>query len=204
MSDATPPDDALTVPLDIPSAQVLADQAAIIGDLQFVMESCKRLLTELDRPESERDAVVPVALWSAALVAYGRCFATGKRFGLTTDDIRSLPLKGEVMKFHKWVLEERSKHTTHAADPFEVARVGAALTARGPRRVTGISVMSLSHVLVDDTGVRQLGGLAAELAKQTADKASAQRDVTLTDARRLNPDVLYELPPLETGAPDGE
>ena len=37
----------LTVALDVPSAQVLADQAAIIQDLQFVMECCKRLLTEL-------------------------------------------------------------------------------------------------------------------------------------------------------------
>jgi hypothetical protein len=72
----------LTVALDVPSAQVLADQASIIGDLQFVMECCKRLLTELAVPEEDRNAVVPQALWSAALVAYGRCFAKGKRFGL--------------------------------------------------------------------------------------------------------------------------
>ena len=51
----------LTVALDVPAAQVLADQTAVIQDLQFVMESCRRLLAELARPESERDAVVPVA-----------------------------------------------------------------------------------------------------------------------------------------------
>ena len=55
----------LTVALDVPSAQILADQASIIQDLQFVMDCCKRLLTELARPEEDRDLVVPQALWSA-------------------------------------------------------------------------------------------------------------------------------------------
>src|ERR1700674_2279926 len=93
----------LTVALDMPSAQILADQASIIQDLQFVMECCKRLLTELAKPEEDRDAVVPQALWSAALIAYARCFGKGKQFGLTTEDVRTLPLQGEVIKYHKWV-----------------------------------------------------------------------------------------------------
>ena len=37
-----------TVALDVPSARVLADQASIIQDLQFVMDCSKRLLAELD------------------------------------------------------------------------------------------------------------------------------------------------------------
>src|SRR5256886_16775078 len=97
----------LTVALDLPSARTLADQASIIGDLQFVMECCKRLLTELARPEEDRDAVVPQALWSAALVAYARCFGKGKRFGLTAEDVRTLPLRGEVVKDHRWDIGER-------------------------------------------------------------------------------------------------
>jgi len=60
----------LTVALDTPSARILADQASIINDLQFVMDCCKRLLDELGRPQEERDGVVPQALWSSALVAY--------------------------------------------------------------------------------------------------------------------------------------
>jgi len=195
----------LTVALDVPSAQVLADQTAVIQDLQFVMESCRRLLAELARPESERDAVVPLALWSAALVSYARCFSSGQRFGLTTEDLLALPLQGEVLKFHKWVIEERNRHTRHSADPFEVARVGVALAARdGARRqIKGITVLATRHVVVDDTGVRQLGGLASELAKQTAERARAQQDVVLTDAQKLNLDQLYELPALPVG-PDEE
>lgn len=200
---AAPAPGTLTVGLDLPSAQVLADQAAIIQDLQFVMECCKRLLTELGKPEITRDAVVPNALWSAALVAYARCFGKGKRFGLATEDVRTLSLQGEVMKFHQWVLAERDKLATHASNPFDAAKVGAALSPpdRDKRRVEGIAILATSHVLVDDTGVRQLGGLASELAKQTAEKAQEQQDTVLADAQRLGLDRLYKQPPLDTGPP---
>ena len=197
----------LTVALDLPSAQTLADQASIIQDLQFVMDCCKLLLTELARPEEDRDAVVPQALWSSAVVAYARCFGKGRRFGLATEDVRNLPLHGAVMKFHKWVLEERNKLTVHATDPSEAAKVGAALSPPGQaeRRVEGIAIFSSSHVLIDVIGVRQLGGLASELAKQTAEKAQEQQDSVLADAQQLNIDTLYKLPSLHTGPPtDGD
>ena len=193
----------LTVALDLPSAQVLADQSSIIQDLQFVMDCCKRLLTELARPEDDRDGVVPQALWSSALVAYARCFGKGRRFGLATEDVRNLPLHGAVMKFHKWIIEERNKLTVHPADPFDEAKVGAALSPAGQRerRVEGIAIFSASHVLIDVIGVRQLGGLASELAKQTAGKAEEQQDSVLADAQQLNIESLYRLPPLRTRPP---
>jgi hypothetical protein len=192
---------ALTVALDTPAARVLADQASIINDLQFVMDCCKRLLTELDRPQEERDGVVPQALWSSAVVAYGRCFSADRRSGLAIDDIQNLPLQGAVMKFHTWVIEERDKLITPSADPFEAAKIGAALSPPGrkDRRVQGIAIFSASRVLIDVIGVRQLGGLASELAKQTAQKAEKQQDSVLRDAQRLDLDTLYESPPLSTG-----
>ena len=188
----------VTVALDTPSALVLADQASTIQDLQFVMDCCKRLLTELAKPEDERDAVVPQALWSSALVAYARCFGKGGRSGLATEDVRNLPLQGAVMKFHKWVIEERNKLTAHPANPFEGAKVGAALSEPGQadRRVEGVAIFSANRVLIDAIGVRQLGGLASELAKQMAEKAQKQQDLVLADAQQLNLDRLYKLPPL--------
>jgi hypothetical protein len=196
----------LTVALDVPSAYILADQAAIIADLQFVMDGCKRLLTELAKPEEERDPLLPLAIWSSAVVAYTRCFSKGKRFGLTTEDVQKLPLHGAVMKFHKWIIEERTKLTAHSANPFEVAKVAAALSPpeQEKRRVEGIVIFATSHIVIDDVGVRQLGGLASELAKQTAEKAQEQQDVVLTDAQQLNIDSLYKLPPLRTWPPADE
>src|SRR5579875_82800 len=203
MADTSAQTPLLTVPLDSDAARVLADQAVIIQDLQFVMDCCKRLLDELDKPENERTPAVPQALWTAALVAYGRCFSRSKRSGLTNADVQSLPLQGAVMKFHQWALKERAKLTAHPADPFDAARVGAALASpdADKRRVEGIVVLSTSHFLVNDIGVRQLGGLASELAKQTADQAQTQQDTVLTAARDLGLDALYALPPLATGAP---
>src|SRR5580700_4408471 len=193
----------LTVALDTPSARILADEASIINDLQFVMDCCKRLLTELARPQEERDGVVPQALWSSALVAYARCFSEDRRSGLAIDDVQNLPLQGAVMKFHTWVIGESDKLTAPPADPFETAKVGAALSPPGQkkRRVEGIAVFSTSRVLIDVIGVRQLGGLASELAKQTAQKAEKQQDSVLTDAQKLDIDSLYESPPLTPQQP---
>jgi len=193
----------LTVALDLPSAHVLADQASTIQDLQFVMDCCKRLLTELAKPGEERDPVVPQALWSSALVAYARCFGKGGRSGLATEDVRNLPLQGAVMKFHKWVIEERNKLTVHPANPFEGAKVGVALSppGRAEQRVEGVAIFSANRVLIDAIGVRQLGGLASGLAKQTAEKATEQQDLVLADAQQLNIDRLYRLPPLRMGPP---
>ena len=193
-----------TVALDVPSAHVLADQASIIQDLQYVMDCCKRAAHRLEKPEEDRDPLIPVALWSSAVLAYGRCFGKGKRFGLATEDIRDLPLHGAVMKFHKWILEERDKLAAHAPNPSEAAKVGAALSPpdQRDRRVEGIVIFASSHVLINDVGVRQLGGLASELAKQTAEKAQEQQDVVLKDAQQLNPDSLYRLPELGTWPPE--
>lgn len=193
----------LTVALDLPSAQILADQAGIIQDLQFVMDCCKRLLAELAKPEEDRDEVVPQALWTSALVAYARCFSKSKRFGLITEDVQNLPLHGAVMKFHKWVIEERNKLTAHPADPLEAAKIGAALSppGRAQRQVEGIAIFSASHVLIDAIGVRQLGGLASELAKHIAGKAQEQQDAVLADAQQLNIDSLYRSPPLRMRPP---
>ena len=192
-----------TVAIDVPSAQVLADQASIISELQFVMDCCKRLLADLAKPEEERDPLMPLALWSSAVLAYGRCFSKGKRFALSSGDVRNLPLHGAVMKFHQWILEERDKLAARAANPAEGAKVGAALSPpeQKDRRVEGIVIFASSHEVVDDVGVRQLGGLASELAKQTAEKAQEQQDVVLKDAQQLDLDSLYRQEPIGAWPP---
>jgi len=108
MDAASPEKPMLTVGLDVPSAYILADQAAIVQELQFVIDCCKRLLGELAADEEERDGVLPLALWSSAVIAYARCFSKGKKFGLTNEDVQKLPLHGAVMDFHKWFIEEKS------------------------------------------------------------------------------------------------
>jgi len=82
MDAASPEAPVLTVALDMPSAHVLADQASIIQDLQFVMDCCKRLLTELARPEEDRDAVVALAEEQVLAYRYfGTRFDCGSKIG---------------------------------------------------------------------------------------------------------------------------
>ena len=140
-----------TVALDVPSAHVLADQASIIQDLQFVMDCCKRLLAELAKPEEERDAVMPLALWSSAVLAYGRCFGKGKRFGLTAEDVRNLPLHGAVMKFHKWVIEERDRPAALNAT-VSANTINGAITSDFPLTTSGKLVAHHAKGVVGDGG----------------------------------------------------
>jgi hypothetical protein len=111
-----------------------------------------------------------------------------------------------VVKFHDWIVDERNLLGRHPTNPFDTARVGAVLAdpAHGVREVHGITVLSASHILVDGAGVRQLGALASELAKQTAEKAQKQEHTVLADAQQLGLDKLYAMTPLPVRAPSDE
>ena len=52
--------------------------------------------------------------------------------------------------------------------------------------------------------MRQLGALASELAKQTAEKAQKQESTVAADAQKLGLDKLYAMAPLLVGAPSDE
>lgn len=114
------------------------------------------------------------------------------------------------MKFHNWVVDERNKLARHPANPYDVARVGtvlsssASLPGQPERQVEGITVLSASHILVDGAGVRQLGALASELAKQTAERAQKQESTVLAEVQKIGLDKLYALPPLPVGPAVGD
>ena len=147
--------------------------------------------------------MVPQALWSATLASYSRCFSKGKRFGLGPDDITSLPLEGEVMTFHKWAIEQRTKLTTHPADPFDAAKVPAALArpGQGKRRGRG-------HCDPDPQprARRRHRGAAAGRARVGAGQADRRAgreasDAVIEEARQLDLDHLYRQPPLSSAHP---
>src|SRR5438045_3537317 len=80
--------------LETPEAVHLAALRSITVDLDRVIAFCERLQTlSRDRDENgaPKDDVQFDALWTAALVAYARCFTTGKRKpALTGDDAKSV------------------------------------------------------------------------------------------------------------------
>lgn len=82
------PDDDADVPpqtvheMRTPAAREVADLLAMQLDLTFVCEACD-LLLNLPTNDPALEPLLTRALWSSALIAYARCFATGKRLGWT-------------------------------------------------------------------------------------------------------------------------
>ena len=143
---------------------------------------------------------MPQALWSAALVAYTRCFTTGKRFGLATKDVRTLPLHGEVMKFHKWMLGERDQVTSHPADPFAAAKVGAALS-RPRRAAAGGGYRDPGRQPYPGRSTGRPPARRAGVGTGQADRGAGhrQQDMVLADAQQISVDSPAKLDPLQVG-----
>src|SRR2546430_1185815 len=147
--------------LDMPAAAKYADLISVAEDLTVVVQACERLRAEQRKPENDHDEVVAKSLWTTALVMYARCFGTGKRKGLTLEDVRTLPLQGEVVEWHQYLIDMRNKHIAHSVNPFEIISIGGVVAPSG--RVEGVAHVSMRYVGTDDGGVWQIASLAAEL-----------------------------------------
>ncbi len=163
-------------------------------------------MAQLRLPDPERDGVAVAAAWSAALIAYRRCFNTGVRGGLTVADVQALGLQGEVLEFHKFLHDMRDKHIAHSVNPYEVVRIGAVLSPPESvdRKVEGIATLSMKHVVADETGVLQLGGLATSLAQLVARQCEEQQQIVQSEAESMDIQKLYQLPTMRVTAPGPE
>ncbi|WP_410621762.1 hypothetical protein [Amycolatopsis sp. cmx-8-4] len=180
-----------------------ASLISIIDDLSFVVLSATRILKEMEAGELDEDASVVVrGLWSAALVAYKRCFSDGKRAFLSEDDVQSLSLKGDVVEWHRFVVQMRNKHIAHSVNPFEEVRV--ALFLDDDRNVLGAGPLMMKHVSGDQQTVWQLGALASQILDVIRQRASDQLDALLAAAREMEPEALARLKPLELTVPGAE
>jgi hypothetical protein len=190
--------------LGLPSAQELADLASIFQDLAFVIECCDRLLDLLE--SSDRDPVMAQALWSSALVAYVRCFGSGKRFGLDADIVEQVGLEGEVRTWHQYLRNMRDKHIAHSVNPFETVIIAAVLTPedKGDRKVEGVALLSLKHMAAAEQGVYQLRQLAKALRRKVGESCEAQREKVWADAKALDIRKLDTYPPARVYAPSSE
>jgi hypothetical protein len=104
-------------------ASVLADWHGVENDLKHVVSATKYLLTLLQQPDSnETHKTLVRSLWASALVAYVRCFGTGKRAGLQPEIFASL--EGEPIATHDYYKNTRDKHVAHPVNAFEEVRVG--------------------------------------------------------------------------------
>lgn len=179
-------------------AAKLADTASVLQDLGFVVEVCSRLVTLMESGD-DCDSLLIEALWSAALVAYVRAFATGVRHGLSEDDVSGLP--GEPVAVHRWYKDLRDKHVVHSVNPYEEVSVGAILSVDEPKVVEGVAVLSRQLMVGDTQTVSQLRWLASTLRKSIAKRGKEQQDVVLEWLKSLPIESLENNEPLRSYVP---
>lgn len=175
--------------LEFAQAKALAEAAAIFQDLEFVIRAAKKLSDLLKA--GEPDQVIARSLFTAALVAYVRCFSSGKRAVLTSDIYESL--QGEPIACHNQYKDTRDKHIAHSVNPFEEMMVGAVLSPleAATHEVEHVACLTASLITYDVEGVEQLGRLASFAKNHVAEKCTALEAEVLELAKKMEIEKLY-------------
>lgn len=172
-------------------AKELADRAAIFQDLTFCVACCDRTIENL-RAENQKDAVLIRALWTAALVAYARCFTSGVRYGLTSDLFDHFD--GEPRETHEYYIDLRNKHIAHSVNPFEQIVIGAVLSAPDEltKSVEGIATLTGTNISESAESIEQLRTLALTALKYIAQTGKELTAEVLEEARTIPIEDLYK------------
>ncbi len=183
-------------------AQKLADLAAIIQDFRTIMQTCSRLKNLLD--ENSKDHILIESLWVSALIKYARCFATGKRFGLSKNIYQNI--QGEPLKAHQFYIDLRNKHIAHSVNPFEQMEVGFILSSvsDSEKKIVGVSTLSMRHIFSDKKGVQQLGMLSKIAHDKMCSMAKETEQKVLEEGKKIPIEELYKIarPRLVAPGPD--
>lgn len=170
-------------------AALIAGWHAIAYDLRHVISATKLLLGLLQ--QEERDDTLVRSLWSSALVAYVRCFGSGRRARLDQEIYSGLP--GDPLGTHQYYKDTRDKHIAHPVNAFEEVRVGVMLDDSGAP--VGIGHLAAFRLCDAAEGVAQLGRLASFALGHVLKIIQPLESSRLTRAQE-NPGGMASLKPL--------
>jgi hypothetical protein len=171
-------------------AKELADRAAIFQDLTFCVACCDRAIESLGA--DTKDLVLIRALWTAALVAYARCFASGVRFGLSPDLFDHFA--GDPHAAHEYYLDLRNKHIAHSVNAYEQIVIGAVLSPVGDaiRNVEGIATLVGTSASQSIPSIEQFRTLVKTALKHIADNGKKLSNRVFEEAKAIPIDELYK------------
>jgi len=189
--------------LKTPNARLLADRASIFQDLAFCIECCDEL-SEILIVARRGENVVQQALWTAALISYARCFASGARLGLTPAIYDKFD--GEPRETHQMYIDMRNKHIAHSVNPFEQVKVAAVLSPPGNpiREVQGVATLSMKRISDEIEGVKQLRLMARSALGEVERLCKEQQQQVLEDAKLMLIEELYATAAPRTVVPEGK
>jgi hypothetical protein len=187
--------------LDTASASALGELLATFEDLQTVLRCCERLVSELADGDGEPDDVLVEAVWTVALLSYARCFSAGEAgTALTEGDLTMTQSHGDVLDWHKILLQLRDHYADPTANPRERFSVGVAQDSHGA--ANGVAVTSARQPLVDDLTVRQTGAIAFALSGLVNDRITAQQEKVFGEVKHTSKADLDKLARLDVAQSD--
>ena len=196
----TTPPTALRL-LDTASASALGELLATFEDLQTVLRCCERLVSELADGDGEPDDVLVEAVWTVALLSYARCFSAGEAgTALTENDLTMTQSHGDVLDWHKILLQLRNHYADPTANPRERFSVGVAQDLNGA--ANGVAVTSARQPLVDDLTVRQTGAITFALSGLVNDRITAQQEKVFGEVKDTPKADLDKLARLDVAQSD--
>jgi hypothetical protein len=180
-------------PVDFAEAKRLADAAAVYQDLGFAIDALNR--REQLLANGEPDPIGQQVYWTSALISYARCFATGKRLGLSESIFDGIQGKdAPAISVHRLYIDLRNKHIAHSVNAFEQALVGLVLAspARQHRTVEGVATLGMKLITLNRDGVISLRE-CARIARSAVAKLATQLEAdVLAKGRQLRVDELYD------------
>jgi len=186
----------------VKEAQLLADLTGVEVDLSATEDTCNLLLTKTS--EEQADWTLVEALCSAALIRYGRAFASGIRAGVPNEVITSL--SDELQEMHQYFKNLRDRWIAHSLNAFEENMVHAYLVPeeRGPKSIASISVQHQRVITLSAMDITRLKSLAAEVRKHIATCIEQEKRKVLEYAQSLPVDDFYVQKDPPPKAPGGD
>jgi hypothetical protein len=194
----TPPDPPAVVRrLDTETSGSLIGLIAIFEDLQMVLRCCERLVEGL--AAEEPDSVLIEAVWTEALLSYARCFSvTEAGPALSEADLTEAQPEGDVLAWHKILLQLRDHYADPGVNPRERFTVGVTQDATGSP--TGVAITSVRQPLVDDLTVRQTGAIAYALSGLVDGRVTARQEQIFNELKGMSGADLEHLDRLDVSA----
>lgn len=171
----------------LPEEKELSRLFSIRSDMQFVVDALNRLLA------GESDNLVRQALFSAALMAYRRCFTTGVRNGLMHKDVEGLT--NNAGDFHTYLRGMADKLIAHSVNPFE--KVASGIMVKDGR-MFGIQTLNIKLVAMPPDKLQQWGHLTVEVFESVLKpRLNEAHAAFMVAAQKLPVSEITMMPPLE-------
>lgn len=174
--------------LDLPESRDAEEWHSVYRDLEFVVEIAGYLARVMDHHADQEGQPRSVgtsghlekALYTAALVAYMRCFGTGVRQNKLDEGIFSGDAE-HMLERHRYWKDTRNKHIAHSVNAFDITKgaawIGRLDTDEPEVRHVGVILMFRSTDSVDDVRwLVKVATYAQTIAFGRMDRANKELD----------------------------